>query len=115
VSPNIAQVFMAAIGLGLLAGSLAVFIAYRTDETFAHGEQMSEHFGIPLFGAVSELITHRHRQLRRLRRLVLYPVQAVVMAAVISGIASALYLDLVEPPSPSAGSLPRIEAVESSF
>lgn len=112
ISPNIAQVFMAAVGLGLLAGGLAVFIAYRTDETFEDGEQLAQHFGVPLFGAVSELITRRHRQLRRMRRLVLYPANALIMLAVIGAIAMALYGDLVKPTPPS-GSTPHLELNET--
>jgi len=109
ISPNLAQVFMAAIGLGLLAGGLAVFLAYRTDETFAHGEQMAEHFGIPLFGAVSELITRRHQQLRNMKRFVLYPANALAMAGVIGAIAFALYSDLVEPTPPGNAARPHID------
>ncbi len=97
VSPNFAQVVMAALGLGLMVGGLAVFLAYRTDETFAHGEQLTSHFDIPLFGTVSELITRRHRRIRRIRRMILYPTNALAMATVIIAIAAALYVDLEKP------------------
>ncbi len=97
VSPNLAQVVFAAVGLGLLVGGLAVFVAYRTDESFVDPEQITEHLSLPLFGSVSELITRRHRRLRRWRRTILYPVNAAAIAGVIIALTTLLYLDLERP------------------
>lgn len=97
VSPNLAQVFMAAALLGMVAGTIGVFLAHRSDQTFSEGEDLAEATGLPLFGSVSELITAQHRRFRRLRKAVLYPVNAVAMAAVVLGIGLALYVELENP------------------
>ncbi len=97
VSPNLAQVVMAAIGLGLLAGSLSVFFAHRTDETFASGDELAKAFDLPLLGTVSELISRQQRKARRIRNMILYPTNAMLMAAALIGMATILYLDLEKP------------------
>ncbi|GAB4192878.1 MAG: hypothetical protein Kow00105_06930 [Phycisphaeraceae bacterium] len=97
VSPNLAQVIMAAIGLGLLAGSLSVFFAHRTDETFASGDELAKAFDLPLLGTVSELISRQQRKARRIRNMILYPTNAMLMAAALIGMATILYLDLEKP------------------
>lgn len=97
VSPNLAQVIMAAIGLGLLAGSLSVFFAHRTDETFASGDDLARAFDMPLLGSVSELISRQQRKVRRVRNMVLYPTNAMLMTAALIGMATVLYLDLEKP------------------
>ncbi|MEZ6189727.1 MAG: hypothetical protein R3C45_00370 [Phycisphaerales bacterium] len=97
VSPNLAQVIMAAIGLGLLAGSLSVFFAHRTDETFASGDELARAFDMPLLGSVSELISRQQRKVRRIRSMILYPTNAMLMAAALIGMATVLYLDLEKP------------------
>jgi uncharacterized protein involved in exopolysaccharide biosynthesis len=97
VSPNLGQVLMAALGLALAAGSLRVFMAYRADNTFADPEQLAEYVHLPLFGAVSEIISAGHRRMRRLRTLVLYPVQFTAMTAAILIMVGMLYLELHRP------------------
>jgi protein tyrosine kinase modulator len=97
VSPNLAQVLMAAIGLGLMAGSLSVFFAHRTDETFASGDELARVFELPLLGSVSELISRQQRKVRRIRSIILYPTNATLMAAALIGMATILYLDLEKP------------------
>ncbi|HEX7008940.1 MAG TPA: hypothetical protein VF184_03100, partial [Phycisphaeraceae bacterium] len=97
VSPNLAQAVMAAIGLGLLAGALNVYMACRSDESFATGEQLASACSLPLLGAVSELITQRQRRLRRLRAVVVYPAAALAMALVLLTVGAVLYLDLEKP------------------
>ncbi len=97
VSPNLAQVLMAAIGLGLMAGSLSVFFAHRTDETFGSGDELARAFDMPLLGSVSELISRQQRKVRRMRNLILYPTNATVMAAALIGMVTILYLDLEKP------------------
>lgn len=97
VSPNLAQVLMAAIGLGLLAGSLSVFFAHRTDEAFASGDELARAFDLPLLGSVGELISRRQRKTRRVRSMILYPTNAILMAAALIGMATVLYLDLEKP------------------
>ncbi len=97
VSPNVAQVLMAAIGLGLMAGALSVFFAHRTDESFASGDELARTFELPLLGSVSELISRQHRKARRVRNMILYPTNAVLMAAALIAMAAILYLDLEKP------------------
>jgi protein tyrosine kinase modulator len=97
VSPNIAQVLMAAIGLGLVAGALSVFFAHRTDESFASGAELAKTFELPLLGTVSELISRQHRKARRVRNMILYPTNALLMVAALIAMAAILYLDLEKP------------------
>jgi len=97
VSPNLAQVLMAAIGLGLMAGALSVFFAHRTNESFASGDELARTFELPLLGAVSELISRQHRKARRVRNMILYPTNAVLMAAALIAMTAILYLDLEKP------------------
>jgi uncharacterized protein involved in exopolysaccharide biosynthesis len=97
VSPNVSQVLMAAIGLGLMAGALSVFFAHRTDETFASGNELARAFDLQLLGSVSELISRQHRKVRRIRNMILYPTQATLMAAALLAMATILYLDLEKP------------------
>ncbi len=97
VSPNLAQVLMAAIGLGFMAGVLSVFFAHRTDESFASGDELAKTFDLPLLGTVSELISRQHRKARRVRNLILYPTNALLMVAALIAMAAILYLDLEKP------------------
>ncbi|MFN3168858.1 MAG: GumC family protein [Phycisphaeraceae bacterium] len=97
VSPNLVQVVLVAMFLGIAAGALSVFIAHRTDESFRNARQLSEATTIPLLGSVSELITRQHRRMRKLRYSVLYPVNAAVMASILLLFGSVLYLDLQRP------------------
>jgi len=97
VSPNFSQVFMAAIGLGLMSGALSVFFAHRTDESFASGDDLAQAFNLQLLGSVSELISRQHRKMRRIRNMILYPTNFLAMTAALIAMASLLYLDLEKP------------------
>ncbi|MEQ9453247.1 MAG: hypothetical protein RLN76_01475 [Phycisphaeraceae bacterium] len=97
VSPDLTQVLMACVLLGVIAGSLGVFFAYRTEATYHDGNVLAADLGLPLIGSVGEVITRGQRRTRRFRRLVLYPTQAVVMVAVLLGVGALLYLDLEKP------------------
>jgi len=97
VSPNFVQVLMAAVGLGLLAGGLNVFFTHRTNESFSDGEKAASAMELTLIGAVSEIVTVQHRRIRRMRNMVLYPANAIVMGSVLLGFGSLLYLDLQQP------------------
>ncbi|MAE66687.1 MAG: hypothetical protein CMJ18_20665 [Phycisphaeraceae bacterium] len=99
VSPNLSQVILVAIALGLMTGAVSVFSACRTDESFNDGEQLSEAVNLPLFGSVSEIISHHRRRIRRVRNMVLYPTGAVAMATVLVSLTAALYLSLEHPAS----------------
>lgn len=97
VSPNLAQVLMGAVVMGLLAGALNVFFTHRTNEAFGDGERAARAMDLQLFGAVSEIVTDHHRRIRRLRRLVLYPANAVLMGGVLLALVTLLYIDLRQP------------------
>lgn len=97
VSPQLSQVLVLAVGLAMAVGVLCVFLAHRSDETFNDGEQLATQFDLPLLGSVSEVVTDRHRHLRRIRKLIMYPANATAMAAVIGLLVTVLYLDLEDP------------------
>lgn len=97
VSPALAQVLAAALAMGLLAGGLNVFLAYRTDESYSNGEELARDCNLPLIGAVSELVTQKHRRMRRLRSAIIVPANVLGMAAVLGVITTLLYLDLEKP------------------
>lgn len=97
VSPNLSQVLAAALGLGLLGGVAAAFLAHRTDDTFSRGQKAAESVGLPLFGAISEIISARQRHVRRIRSNIIYPLNAALMLAVILCLTAVLYLNLQRP------------------
>lgn len=97
VSPNLIQVLMAAVMLGVAAGGISVLAAYRGDESFQEGEELSRAFELPLMGAVSELISRKQRRLRRLKVMIVYPLSGVMMVAVVLTLAGTVYMSLRNP------------------
>jgi len=97
ISPNLAQVLMAATLLGLIAGGINIFYAYRTDETFSDVQQLASAFSLPTFGAVSEIISTKSPRIRRVRTLLLYPINGTIMATVLVILTGLLYLSLEKP------------------
>ncbi|MFK7789360.1 MAG: GumC family protein [Phycisphaeraceae bacterium] len=97
ISPNLMQVIIVAGFLGIASGALSVFIAYRTDDSYRNARQVAETTTIPVLGSVSELITRQHQRMRRIRYSIFYPANAVLMACVLVGFGSLLYLDLQRP------------------
>lgn len=97
VSPDLVQVLLVAIALGLGSGGISTFFAYRTDESFRTGEQLAEAMSIPLLGAVSEIISQRQQVERRVRNMILYPLNTSAMAAVLAILVGLLYLNLEKP------------------
>lgn len=97
VSPKLPQVLLAAAVLGLLTGSICVFLAYRSDDTFLRGDVAAKAMDLPLIGAVSEVVTQRYQRLRMLRNTILYPVNAIAMAIVLAGLITIVYLNLQRP------------------
>lgn len=97
ISPNLAQVLMAAAFLGMVAGGINVFYKYRTDETFSDAQQLSTAMSLPTFGAVSEIISQRSARLRRVRNLLLYPINGAIMATVLVILTGLLYMSLEKP------------------
>lgn len=97
VSPQWMQVLMAAIGLGLVAAAAAVLLTHRTDTTFHRGCELAASLNLPLLGSVSEILSVRQQNARRMRRLVIHPLNFAAMAAVVIFMASLLYLNLERP------------------
>ncbi|MCE9589134.1 MAG: hypothetical protein K8S99_01265 [Planctomycetes bacterium] len=97
VSPNLSQVLLAAVGIGLLSGIASVFFAHRADETFTSGEELAKAFQVPLMGSVSEIISAHQRRLRSIRNFVLYPLNAAAMLAVLAILSGVLYMELEHP------------------
>lgn len=97
VSPNLIQVIIVAGFLGISAGALSVFIAYRSDDSYRNARQLAETTTIPVLGSVSELITRQHRRMRRMRYSILYPANAIAMACILLAFGTVLYLDLQRP------------------
>ena len=97
VSPNLVQVLMASVVLGLTVGTMNVFFAHRMDDSFRDGEEMTNTFNIPLLGGVSEIISKKQRMERRVRNMILYPLNTSAMAAVLIMVIGLLYLNLEKP------------------
>jgi hypothetical protein len=97
VSPDLFQIMMATIGLSLMAGTVSLLFAHRTDETFQDGDQLAKAFDLPLIGAVSELVTTQHARMRRVRNMIVYPLNAAVMAGVLMALCGVAYLSLEKP------------------
>ncbi len=97
VSPDLTHVVMAALGMALLASAVSVLFAHRTNESFAGGEELAESVGVPLIGAVSEIISKQQRRIKRLRQCVIYPLNLAGMTAVLLVMTATLYLNLKRP------------------
>ncbi len=97
ISPDLIQVLMAAVVLGMAAGGVNVFIAYRTDDSCTSAETVADSCNLPLLGAVSEIISRRQRVERRVRNMILYPLNTSAMAAVLIMVVGLLYLNLEKP------------------
>ena len=97
VSPNWSQLIFAAVGLGIFCGVLNVFVSYKSDESFADGENAANYCDLQLFGGVSEIISAQQVKVRKLRNLILYPTNAVIMGIVLLSLSTLLYLDLEKP------------------
>ncbi len=97
ISPNLMQVLMAAVALGVVSGAVCVFFAYRTDETVGNPQDLAESLDLQLFGTVSEIISRKQRWVRRMKQTFLYPINGAAMASVLLIMAGLLYLNLEEP------------------
>ena len=97
VSPQMTQVITAAMALGLLFGCVSLFFAHRTDETFLDGESLSDTFNLPLVGSVSELITTQQLKARRLRRMIIYPINTSIMLGVLIFMVVLVYVNFEQP------------------
>lgn len=97
VSPQLAQVMLTTVLLSLAAGSLAVFFAYRSDDSYSSGHRLAADTRLPLLGTVSELVTRQYRRRRRFRQLTVYPLYAAVIVAVLSTLTVLVYTELEAP------------------
>jgi len=97
VSPDLAHVILAATAMGLLAGAVSVLFAHRTNESFISGEELSRTVGVPLMGAVSEIISKQQRRMKRIRHYLIYPLNLAGMALVLLMMTGLLYVNLNKP------------------
>ncbi|MEM7680358.1 MAG: hypothetical protein AAF288_00225 [Planctomycetota bacterium] len=97
VSPRATQVIFLAVAMGLGAGALGVFLAYRSDDSIADGESLAKTFQVPVVGAVGRLVTEQQARMQRVRDLVIYPANGVAMCGVVIALATLLYLNLERP------------------
>ncbi len=97
ISPDLTQILLASIVLGLLAGGASVFMAHRNNQAFIRGEELAKTANAPLLGSVSEIISNQYRRNRRIKQLFLYPANIAVMGLVLLSLASLLYMDLERP------------------
>ncbi|QDU34003.1 Chromosome partition protein Smc [Poriferisphaera corsica] len=97
VSPNWLQLIIAAVGMGIFCGALNVFVSHRTNDSFNDGEQASSFCDLQLFGAVSEIISTQQRKVRKIRNIILYPTNAIIMGSILLSLSTLLYLDLEKP------------------
>ncbi|QQE12058.1 hypothetical protein JD969_00870 [Planctomycetota bacterium] len=97
VSPNWLQLLIAAICLGIFCGTLNIYVSYRTNEAFNDGEQAANYCDIQLFGSVSEIISTQQRKVRKLRNMILYPTNAIIMGTILLTLSAMLYIDLEKP------------------
>lgn len=96
-SPDLMQVLFAAMVLGIVAGVGCVLFADRTDQSITTLEQANRSLGVPIIGAVQEIVTRRHARLRLISKSVAYPVVLAVFAASLGGGAYLNYLSLRKP------------------
>lgn len=101
VSPRMAQVLAAAVLLALGAGALAVFLGHQSDLTFHRSGELAEATNLPIFGTVSELVSGQQQRVARWRRLVLYPLNAAAMAAVLALMVAVVYFSLHKSATPT--------------
>ncbi|MEM6333183.1 MAG: hypothetical protein AAF823_07570 [Planctomycetota bacterium] len=97
VSPDLGQVIVIALLLGLVGGTLNVLVAHRNNETFLDGEKAAETVNLPIFGCVNELVTAQHKRMRHVRNTVIYPMNAAAIVLVLASLVGLLYADLRRP------------------
>ncbi|MEO0588032.1 MAG: hypothetical protein AAF078_10365, partial [Planctomycetota bacterium] len=97
ISPDLGQVIVIALLLGLVGGSLNVLVAHRNNETFLDGEEAAEAVNLPIFGCVNEIVTAQHKRMRHVRNTVIYPMNAAAILLVLASLVGLLYADLRRP------------------
>ncbi|MEM6755856.1 MAG: hypothetical protein AAF586_01700 [Planctomycetota bacterium] len=97
ISPDLGQVIVAALLLGLVGGAVNVLIAHRSNDTFLDGEHAAQAVDLHLFGCVNELVTAQHRRVQNLRNAVIYPLNAAAIFLVLATLVGVLYVDLRRP------------------
>lgn len=96
-SPDLMQVFFAALAAGGVVGVLTLFLSDRGDCTFVDLREPAGELGLPLLGAIGELVTRRTARWRSFVGGVVFPACIVLMTAVLAGAFYATYLELKTP------------------
>lgn len=97
VSPDLVQILITAIGLGLMAGAVSLLFAHRMDETAHDGEALAKSLDLRLLGTVSEIIGAQQRRVRWIKQVVIYPLNTAAMALALVVLVGVLYMSLKRP------------------
>lgn len=82
-SPKLLYVLGLALAGGLAFGGGLVFLGNTLDRSIATTEDAAQHFDLPVFGVVGEIVTARERVWRTTRRLIVEPTVALLLLGVI--------------------------------
>jgi len=82
-SPNLQRVLLFALAGGLLFGGAIVFLGSLLDRSVTTPQEAAKHFDLPVCGVIGEIVPRKTRFLRATRGLVIEPVVALVLVAII--------------------------------
>jgi uncharacterized protein involved in exopolysaccharide biosynthesis len=83
-TPKMTYVLALAILGGLAFGGGLVFLANTMDRSVATSEEAAEHFGLPVFGIVGEIVTPSQRRRKQLVRWIAGPLVSLVVVAALA-------------------------------
>jgi len=97
-SPKLLYILGLALVGGLACGSGLVFITNVLDRSVFTTQEAGTHFGLPVCGVIGEIVTPHQRRWRRMRRLLIEPVVALLLLAVaaVAGLNIVLWLQFPE-------------------
>jgi len=83
-SPKLWMILVGAVLASLGAGAGMTFLAGFFDRTVRQPESAERQFDVPVHGVIGEIVTQQERRARRKRTLVLTPIVAIVLLAIIA-------------------------------
>lgn len=94
-SPSLQMVLGFCLVGGLAFGAGLVFLAEMLNRSIATTEEAVQHFSLPVYGVIGEIVTRRNRVLQTMRRWALYPVVTgvVLSCLALSGLSLVLWLN----------------------
>ncbi len=99
VSPLAKTVILLSLLAGLVTGAVFVIMAELFDRRFRTAAQVTRALGLPILECVSEIVTAAHRRSGFIRRAVLVPTAAVILAGMVLLSGGASFLSLNHPES----------------